>query len=67
MGAVEEFTAVFTALASMKSCSDSFFQVNENVFKTLETSVSDFKVTLVSGLSLWLCSVCVYVYVCVYI
>lgn len=48
---------VFTALASTKSCSDSFFQVNEDVFKTSEASASDLKVTLVSSVSLWLCSV----------
>lgn len=34
------------------------FQVNEDVFKnTLEVSMSDLKVTLVSGVHLWLCSV----------
>lgn len=76
MGAVEEWTEVFTALASTKSCFDSFFQVNENVFKTPEASASDLKVTLVSSVSLWLCivgeetecvseSVCMSVWVCI--
>lgn len=48
---------MFPALASTKSCFDSFFQVNEDVFKTPEASASDLKVTLVSSVSLWLCSV----------
>lgn len=37
---------MFTDLASTKSYSDSFFQVNEDVFKTPEASASDLKVTL---------------------
>lgn len=56
------------ALASPESCSDSFFQVNDDVSKTLDASVSDLKVTLVSGDSVWLCSVgdeTVSVFVCI--
>lgn len=78
MGAVEEWTEVFPALASTKSCFDSFFQVNEDVFKTPEASASDLKVILVSSVSLWLCSVgeeteyvsesvCMGVYMCMYV